>query len=78
MIYALERLHKITSQVPETPHELSFQTQFADQVLKAINSLKNPVDPSKPELSWNEAKQVWLLLNFSENLIENQLQLKAP
>ena len=76
MIYALERLQKITSQVPETPHELSFQTQFADQVLKAINSLKNPVDPSKPELSWNEAKQVWLF-KYSENLIESQLQVKA-
>lgn len=76
MIYALERLQKITSQVPETPHELSFQTQFADQVLKAINSLKNPVDPSRPELSWNEAKQVWLF-KHSENLIESQLQVKA-
>lgn len=76
MIYALERLQKITSQVPETPHELSFQTQFADQVLKAINSLKNPVDPSRPELSWNEAKQVWLF-KYSENLIESQLQVKA-
>ena len=76
MIYALERLQKITSQVPETPHELSFQTQFADQVLKAINSLKNPVDPSKPELSWNEAKQVWLF-KYSENLIESQLQVRA-
>lgn len=76
MIYALERLQKITSQVPETPHELSFQTQFADQVLKAINSLKNPVDPSKPELSWNEAKQVWLF-KYSENLTESQLQVKA-
>ena len=76
MIYALERLQKITSQVPETPHELSFQTQFADQVLKAINSLKNPGDPSRPELSWNEAKQVWLF-KHSENLIESQLQVKA-
>ena len=76
MIYALERLQKITSQVPETPHELSFQTQFADQVLKAINSLKNPVDPSRPELSWNEAKQVWLF-KYSENLTESQLQVKA-
>lgn len=76
MIYALERLQKITSQVPETPHELLFQTQFADQVLKAINSLKNPVDPSKPELSWNEAKQVWLF-KYSENLTESQLQVKA-
>ena len=76
MIYALERLQKITSQVPETPHELSFQTQFADQVLKAINSLKNPVDPSKPELSWNEAKQVWLF-KYPENLTESQLQVKA-
>ncbi|XP_065681003.1 serine/threonine-protein kinase SMG1 isoform X2 [Hydra vulgaris] len=64
LIYALERLQKITSQVPETAHERMFQANFASQIDKAIDAVKNPIDPSKPELNWENVKQLYQTLQI--------------
>lgn len=64
LFYALERLHKITSQQPETPHEQAFQNNFGAQINKAIDALKNPVNPSAPEQSWELAKQLYQTLQM--------------
>lgn len=62
LVYALERLQKITDRQPETPHEKSFQSSYADQINGAIELLKNPTDPSKPTQSWELAKQLYQVL----------------
>ena len=57
-MYALERLEKITSQTPETPHEQAFQVSFGSQIKSAIAALKFPADPSKPDANWESVRQV--------------------
>ena len=54
----MERLHKLTSQTPETPHEAWFQDQYGKMITDALERLKNPPNPSHPSSSWYLFKQV--------------------
>ena len=66
LIFSLERLQKITSKTPETPHEKSFQDMYSKDIDKAIFAMKNPADPSKPDISWDAAKQVSWKVHYKE------------
>ncbi|GFQ70201.1 hypothetical protein TNCT_391641 [Trichonephila clavata] len=61
-LYLLEQLQTITSQPAETPHEQWFQKTFEKPIENAMNKLKNPEDPSKPQESWTVFKQLYQLL----------------
>ncbi|XP_055937546.1 serine/threonine-protein kinase SMG1-like isoform X2 [Argiope bruennichi] len=61
-LYLLEQLQTITSQPAETPHEQWFQKTFEKPIENAMNKLKNPEDPSRPQESWAVFKQLYQLL----------------
>ncbi|GIY22261.1 hypothetical protein CDAR_374792 [Caerostris darwini] len=61
-LYLLEQLQTITSQPAETPHEHWFQKTFEKPIENAVNKLKNPEDPSRPQESWAVFKQLYQLL----------------
>jgi hypothetical protein len=54
----MERLHEITSQPPETPHEAWFQQTYGEMIHNALERLKNPSNPAHPHASWQLFKQV--------------------
>lgn len=58
LVFALERLEKITSQSPETKHEENFQQHYGSTIQKAIQKLKKPVDSNDPSKNWEPIKQV--------------------
>ncbi|XP_066926510.1 serine/threonine-protein kinase SMG1-like [Clytia hemisphaerica] len=62
LIFSLERLQKITSQPPETPHEKTFQSTYSKQIDKGISTLKYPSNPSRPDLSWEQSKKLYQTL----------------
>lgn len=57
-VYMMERLHEITIQATETPHEKWFQDTYGQQITSALEKLKNPPNPSHPRASWHPFKQV--------------------
>lgn len=61
-VYTMERLHEITSQAPETPHEAWFQETYGEMIQNALDRLKNPSNPSHPHASWHLFKQVYISL----------------
>ncbi|XP_042907666.1 serine/threonine-protein kinase SMG1 isoform X2 [Parasteatoda tepidariorum] len=61
-LFLLEQLQAITSQPAETPHEQWFQKTFGKQIEETINKLRNPEDPSRPQNSWSEFKNLHQLL----------------
>ncbi|XP_035229827.1 serine/threonine-protein kinase SMG1-like, partial [Stegodyphus dumicola] len=61
-LFLLEQLQKITTQPPETPHEQWFQKTFEKPIENALNKLRNPSDPSRPQESWSVFKQLYQLL----------------
>ena len=58
MVYSLDQVHSITSQAAETPNEKAFQDAYKDTIENALNSLKDPETPNKPQSSWTLFKQV--------------------
>nr|KAG5704900.1 hypothetical protein BaRGS_003883 [Batillaria attramentaria] len=61
-LYTMERLHEITSQPPETPHEVWFQNAYGEMIRNALDRLRNPSNPSHPHASWHLFKQVYISL----------------
>ncbi|KAK7113677.1 hypothetical protein V1264_012925 [Littorina saxatilis] len=61
-LYTMERLHEITSQPPETPHEVWFQSTYGEMIKNALERLRNPPNPSHPHASWHLFKQVYISL----------------
>ena len=57
-VYTMERLHSITSVMPETKHEQWFQDTYGKVIEEALNKLRNPTDPAHPAGSWHLFKQV--------------------
>ena len=53
----MERLNDITNQPAETSHERWFQQTYNKQIEEALEKLKNPVNPSHPQTSWQQFKQ---------------------
>ncbi|XP_038064648.1 serine/threonine-protein kinase SMG1-like [Patiria miniata] len=58
VVYSLDQVHSITSQAAETPNERAFQEAYQETIEKALNSLKNPETPNKPQSSWTLFKQL--------------------
>ena len=54
----MERLYDITRQPPETEHEKWFQKTYGKAIEDALQCLKNPTNPSRPQTSWLPFKQV--------------------
>ncbi|KAL8580399.1 hypothetical protein ACOMHN_020876 [Nucella lapillus] len=74
-VYTMERLHEITSQAPETPHEAWFQATYGEMIQNALDRLKNPSNPSHPHASWQLFKQVYISLQQRASK-RGSLQLK--
>ncbi|XP_076458807.1 serine/threonine-protein kinase SMG1-like [Babylonia areolata] len=74
-VYTMERLHEITSQAPETPHEAWFQATYGEMIQNALDRLKNPSNPSHPHASWHLFKQVYISLQQRASK-RGSLQLK--
>lgn len=58
LLWVLDHLAFITSQVPETPNERNFQAQYGDTIASAIQRLRSPVDYSSPQAVWEPFKEV--------------------
>ncbi|XP_033630103.1 serine/threonine-protein kinase SMG1-like [Asterias rubens] len=58
VVYSLDQVHSITSQAAETPNEKAFQDAYKDTIENALNSLKDPETPNKPQSSWTLFKQL--------------------
>ncbi|XP_041362847.1 serine/threonine-protein kinase SMG1-like [Gigantopelta aegis] len=74
-VYTIERLHEITSQPAETPHEKWFQTTYGQLIENALERLLNPSNPSHPHASWQLFKQIHLSLQQRAQK-RNSLHLK--
>ncbi|KAL4241086.1 Serine/threonine-protein kinase smg1 [Mactra antiquata] len=61
-VYSMERLHEITSQPAETPHEKWFKETYGQSITNALEKLKNPSNPSHPRASWHPFKQIHVSL----------------
>lgn len=58
IIFILENLLSMTSVTAETPHEKMFQEKFVPSIEKVINKMKNPKNPSKPQMVALPLKQL--------------------
>lgn len=56
IVFILEQLHAITSREPETPHEKAFQERYLELITEVLDKLKNPINPHKPQDSWQPLK----------------------
>ena len=63
-LYTMERLHDISSQPPQTPHEEWFQDTYGELIEEALGRLRDPPNPSHPQQSWALFKQVSMLENL--------------
>nr|CAD7257208.1 unnamed protein product [Timema shepardi] len=58
LVFILEQLHSITSVSPETPHEKFFQEKFGESIAESLQKLKSPINPRRPQESWQPLKQL--------------------
>ncbi|KAG1650713.1 Serine/threonine-protein kinase SMG1 [Nymphon striatum] len=61
-LFILEQLNKITSQEPETPHEKWFQEHFSKMISETMRNMKDPLDPTRPKLTWKSYKLLFQTL----------------
>ncbi|UYV62499.1 SMG1 [Cordylochernes scorpioides] len=58
LVFLLEQLHTITSQKPETPHEVWFQETFGQIIEETLEGIRSPSNPAKPQQAWHLYKQL--------------------
>lgn len=59
----LEQLQSVvTCREPETPHEVWFRETLGPLVAETLNTLRNPVDPWRPQASWATLRRLHLRL----------------
>ncbi|XP_048245963.1 serine/threonine-protein kinase SMG1-like isoform X1 [Haliotis rufescens] len=75
ILYTMERLHEITSQAAETPHEKWFQDTYGELIENALQRLRNPSNPSNPAVNWQLFKQLHVSLQQRAQK-RNSLQLR--
>lgn len=58
VVYSLQRVQRITSAAPETPHEQWFAENMQPLVDQAMKRLREPPNPHNPNSCWSGFKQV--------------------
>lgn len=65
VVFIIERLHEITSRVPETRYEKIFQEKYLDFILESISIMKKPFDQKKPNNAWHRFKLLYITFQQS-------------